>query len=144
MRLKRIESIDPEMKWMKLEKDKVAFLKIVKTLNRYYDSLKGPEKINPTSFRKRLTESDPDIAEIFFKKFGKYEFLVFARISSEGKSEFDSWIHIDGIRQEREELSGQNVTDHPVFSIRCLSDIYEDSCIPISESELEEIELSQA
>ncbi|TGK18080.1 hypothetical protein EHO61_11545 [Leptospira fluminis] len=140
MQTKKIEDLTEDSEWRKLNKDTLGFFRIVRTLNRYYDSIRQPENIDPTSFRKRLVDTVPEKTEIFFKKFGSYEYLVFARIFSRGKSESDSWIHIDGIRQEQDDMRERAVPDHPVFSIRCLSDIYEDSCTKVTASELESID----
>lgn len=126
--------------WMKLQTDKEVFFGIVNALNRYYDAIKGIESTDSRSFRRKLAASNPEQTEIYFQKFGDYEYLVFARITQNGKSESDSWIHIDGISMERDELRAKGAKNHPAFEIKCLQDLFEESCVLASEEEEESIQ----
>jgi len=101
------------------------FIRILNVLNRYYESQKG-QKINGLEFRKKIVESNGKGLSVYLKKFGEYEFMVHVKLLDEQ----GSWIHIDGIAEERKQV-GPN---HPIFEIDCLSDIFAD-CI---ESENQE------
>ncbi|MFB5650147.1 LIC_13246 family protein [Leptospira wolffii] len=140
MKVKKTKPYRKTTEWMKLESSKQSFFEIVNALNRYYESLRGSEDKDPRSFRRRLVKSDPDRTEIYFQRFGDYEYLIFAKIESKDKSESDSWIHIDGIAMERDEIRGKGSKKHPAFRIQCVQDLYESSCIPVSEAEKEWIE----
>ncbi|TGK02948.1 hypothetical protein EHQ53_05640 [Leptospira langatensis] len=139
MRSKTEMYTDLETGWVKLQAEKHTFFEIVHALNRYYDTIRGSEEKQTRSFRKRLARSNPDLSEIFFKKFGDHEYLIYARIESEGKSESDSWIHIDGIGLERDEMRARGYKDHPAFDIRCIQDLFEECCVPASKSEEDRI-----
>lgn len=106
---------------------KPEFQRIVAVLNKYYDASQPKSTVNQASqFRKNLVRQNPESFRIYLKKFGSYEFLVHAEILAENKnsSEADTWIHIDGIQEERDQLSKQGIESHPVFQIVGLTDIY--------------------
>lgn len=116
--------------WYELVFRKEDFLHIINVLNRYYDMY--PPKNHPSEshqFREDLTRTPVQNIRIFLKKFGDYEFLISAEILEADNKRMDSWIHVDGIKQERNELEGKGIHDHPVFQIVCLTDLYEDSCV---------------
>ncbi|TGL50821.1 hypothetical protein EHQ61_08600 [Leptospira wolffii] len=82
-------------------------------------------------FKIRLVESiDPLIA---IKKFGDYEYLIFAKIKSSKPKDYHSWIHIDGIQMERIEKEKSGITRHAVFDILNMTDIYTNHCEPYLE-----------
>ncbi|TGM97414.1 LIC_13246 family protein [Leptospira dzoumogneensis] len=141
MKAKRSEEIEEHFGWMKLKTDQLGFLGIIHSVNRFYDSLQGSQSNELRYFRRKLVRTDFRYSKIFMKKFGDYEYLIYARIETRGKSESDSWIHIDGIRMERDEMKAKGVKDHPSYEIRCLSDIFESSCVPASKSEEDKIDL---
>jgi hypothetical protein len=127
-----------KQKWKKLEKGKVDFLKILGIVNRYYQAC-GSAQDNSESweYRAKLVESPPDQMEIFIKKFGKYEYLVHV-ILGEGldlgrEKDRDTWIHVDGITEERDQFREKGIFDHPVFQIQSLGDIYETEDYPEEE-----------
>jgi hypothetical protein len=99
----------------------VELQKIVKVLNRYYNSF-NKEKSVSQSFRELVEQSQPENLKIEVRKFGNYEYLISAEIVNRGK---DSWIHMDGISQERDELRKREILNHPVFSIVSLGDIFD-------------------
>ncbi|PJZ69911.1 hypothetical protein CH373_13320 [Leptospira perolatii] len=139
--LKEKEEKSETYSWKKLIKDQKDFFRIVGILNRYYDYLRGSlEESNSQKFRKRLLETRVEDTEIYFKRFGVYEYVVFAKIRTEQGSETDSWIHLDGILQERTNFLERWIQDHPIFGIKCISDIYEESCSMISKEEVENLE----
>lgn len=107
--------------WKKVGSKQVEdFQKMLKVLVRFYDAVlsEREEKNESHEFRKALSEmTDTKKVEIYLRKFGKYEYLVYADVNGET----ESWIHVDGIAEEREQLKGK---DHPVHTIVCMSDIY--------------------
>ena len=107
--------------WKKVGSKQVEdFQNILKVLVRFYDTVlsEREEKNQSHEFRKKLSEmTDTKKVEIYLRKFGKYEYLIYADVNGEA----DSWIHVDGIAEEREQLKGK---DHPVHAIVCMSDIY--------------------
>ncbi len=121
--------------WMKLETDKEIFFQIVHALNRFYDLIREPNSPDLRSFRRRMVRTEPDQTDVFLQKFGEYEYFIFAEIKSKGNSESDSWIHIDGIGMERDQLKAQGIKEHPAFEIHCLQDLFEESCVRVSGEE---------
>lgn len=109
--------------WKKVGSKQVEdFQKILKVLVRFHDAvLSEGEKSQSHEFRKRLSEmvvmERTRKVQIYLRKFGKYEYLVYADMNGET----ESWLHVDGIAEEREQLKGK---DHPVHTIVCMSDIY--------------------
>lgn len=129
------------------ELDKVEFKNIVHILNRYYDL--NPSMSHPTPahiFRQEIVASENKDLRIFLKQFGKYEFLIVVEISfqskeksicsisedtqlfkenlfPEQKKKMDSWIHVDGVSQERIIMKEKGIHEHPVFNITSLQDI---------------------
>jgi hypothetical protein len=99
----------------------IELQKIVKALNRYYNSF-NKEKSVSQSFRELVEQSQPENLKIEVRKFGSYEYLINAEILHRGK---DSWIHMDGISQERDELRKREILNHPVFKIVSLGDIFD-------------------
>ncbi|MCC5813659.1 MAG: hypothetical protein JJT78_02810 [Leptospira sp.] len=115
--------------WKEIEPNKrEEFLHIVRVLNKYYDSQNDNSKDKSANFRKELEQQDSKSIRVYLKKFGNYEYLVHAELKSISKRipNKDTWIHIDGIREERDSLKKKGIADHPVFQIRGLSDIYEE------------------
>ncbi|MEI7011264.1 LIC_13246 family protein [Leptospira licerasiae] len=140
MKARRNKEKEEYFGWMKLQTDQLGFLGIIHSVNRFYDSLQGSQTKELRYFRRKLVRTDFRYSKIFMKKFGDYEYLIYARIETKGKSESDSWIHIDGIKMERDEMRAKGVKDHPSYEIRCLSDIFESSCAPASKSEEDKID----
>ncbi|MGQ2872524.1 LIC_13246 family protein, partial [Leptospira santarosai] len=58
----------------------------------------------------------------------KHVFRIYAEILEKTKVLREEFIFIDGIAEARDvfERDG-NMTNHPVFNIRCLSDLYKDN-----------------
>jgi hypothetical protein len=111
--------------WKELKTQKEEFQKIVSILNRFYSQNPNfEEKTSSQKFREELAVANQENVRIFIQKFGKYEFLIAAEIQKEEKLEKDTWIHIDGIQQEREEFRKSGTSDHPVFKLTCLTDLY--------------------
>ncbi len=106
-----------------LKTKKEEFQKILSVLNRYYHNSK--ENLTDSQiFREKVALVGQENLRIFLKKFGKYEFFITAKILEQEKWIQDSWIHVDGIQEERDQLKRKGLLNHPVFSITCVSDLY--------------------
>lgn len=117
---------------MKLISKKEEFCRIVSTLNRFYIPRIPFSKLNEGQrMRLRLGENPVKDFEVFFKKNREYEFFVFLKM--EGR--FESWIHLDGIQKERDRFLKEGKTDHDIFKLICISDLYENHCIFAAEEE---------
>ena len=99
----------------------VELQKIIKVINRYYNSF-NEEKSVSQSFRELVEKTEPENLKISVRKFGIYEYVISAEILHRGK---DSWIHMDGISEERKLMLEKGITNHPVFKIVSLSDIFD-------------------
>lgn len=109
--------------WIELMERKDEFLHILRILNHYYE-MQSQTKNHLYEFRRQLVDSPPQKIQIFLSKIGKYEYFVKASLAS-GSGDFETWVHIDGIAEERDNLKVIGKIDHPVFSITCLTDLYE-------------------
>ncbi|MCZ8239180.1 MAG: hypothetical protein O9346_14460 [Leptospiraceae bacterium] len=118
-----------EEKWKELVERKSDFQHILRVLNRYYENRESSAQLGQSHFfRKRLTEESENNFKIFIKKFGNYEYLIHAEIHAAKQSmEKETWIHIDGISEEREQLEKQGITEHPLFSIIGVGDLFQES-----------------
>ena len=113
-----------KVEWKELKNRKGDFVEIIKILNRFYCLSPGEEKSPSVNFREEICESKLNDLSIFIQKFGDYEFLIKVIISKGKSDKQDSWIHIDGIQQEREELLRSGIKEHPVFQLICITDLY--------------------
>lgn len=109
--------------WKELKKKKDEFQKILAVLNRYYHR-SGEELTQSQLFREKVASANKENIRIFLQKFGKYEYLILVKIFEQEEWREDSWIHVDGIQEEREQLKRRGLLNHPVFSITCLTDLY--------------------
>ncbi|MCG9876488.1 MAG: hypothetical protein MH321_17065 [Leptospiraceae bacterium] len=118
-----------EEKWKELVERKSDFQHILRVLNRYYENREFSAQLGESHFfRKKLTEESENNFKIFIKKFGNYEYLIHAEINPSLQSvEKETWIHIDGISEEREQLEKQGITEHPLFSIIGVGDLFQES-----------------
>ena len=117
-KLKAMDEIAGEWKIVSEATQIKAFQRILGVLNRYYSDF--GKKSESLTFRELVEKSNTDDVEIQIKKFGGYEYLIKATVGTLS----DSWIHLDGIGEEREIHTSTNNLGHPVFSIVCLGDIY--------------------
>ncbi len=111
--------------WRELKIRKPEFQELVRILNRFYSQSLDYVKSPSFQFREELCLQNPDDLGIFVQKFGTYEFLIYVTIKSGDSEKKDSWIHIDGVRQERDELLKIGKNNHPVFQLVCMSDLYD-------------------
>jgi hypothetical protein len=150
------------------EIDKVEFKNIVQILNRFYNL--SPTKGHPTPahiFREEIVITENKDLRIFLKQFGTYEFLIVVEISFQPKEKtnssfeketeikenlfpeqrrkMDSWIHVDGISQERILMKEKGILKHPVFNITSLQDILlKELTIPVKNIPKPEAEIIAA
>lgn len=119
--------------WKEISPEKKPeFINIVRVLNRYYEANSPRDTENNSNrFRRKLEEAPQDSVRVFLKKFGEYEFLVHVEMKNgrPKKSETDTWIHIDGIQEERDSLKKKGIEDHPVYHIIGLTDIFESGSV---------------
>ncbi|TGN18929.1 LIC_13246 family protein [Leptospira idonii] len=109
--------------WKELTSKKEEFLHILRVLNHYYERI-GTKVTDLFLFRQRLVQSDPSLVKIYLSKIGAYEYFVKASLETEN-SEPQTWLHIDGIAEERNRMKEIGNKEHPVFHITCLSDLFE-------------------
>jgi hypothetical protein len=125
--------MEHQTEWKTIPQEHLGrFIRILNVLNRYYE-LQKDKKIDGLEFRKKIVESNCEGLNVYLKQFGEYEFIVHAKLLDEQSS----WIHIDGIAEERKQIETSSFLvshNHPIFEIDCLSDIFAD-CI---ESENQE------
>lgn len=120
--------------WFELMQEKEEFKKIVSILNRFYNLQSSANHPTPAHiFREEVVLADVDKLRIFLKKFGSFEFLVVVEIATELGNKMDSWIHIDGIAQERLIMKEKGKLDHPVFKIISLDDLYQNYTIELEK-----------
>lgn len=112
---------ETEVLWRELVTKKEEFLHILRILNHYYE-MRGETKSKQYAFRRHLADSSPESVQIFFSRLGPFEYQVACRVLPEDQVE--TWIHIDGIAEERERLKQIGNTEHPVFSLVCLGDLF--------------------
>ncbi|MCT8334732.1 hypothetical protein NUH30_13690 [Leptospira sp. 85282-16] len=112
---------ETEVLWRELVTKKEEFLHILRILNHYYE-MRGETKSKQFAFRRSLADSAPESVQIFFSRLGPFEYQVACRILPE--EQIETWIHIDGIAEERERLKQIGNTEHPVFSLVCLGDLF--------------------
>ena len=121
VKVEKVPAKDTRIIWKKIKTDegKKDFLNIVSVLEKYY-VLNGGQG-NP--FRQELLKTDLKDFKVFLRKFLGKSNALYAVVELKGKQ--DSWIHIDGIFEERKIMTEKGNLDHPVFKIVCLTDLYE-------------------
>lgn len=121
------ETENQKDKWFQINEEGLKiFNDILRSLIAFHEMIHGNTKSSDETwiFKKRLVESANPLVAI--KKFGDYEYLVFAKI----QDKYNSWIHIDGIQLERIELEKIGTQEHDVFNILNMTDIYTNHCEP--------------
>ena len=106
-------------KEIKNETDKKEFQKIVNILNRYYTIAEGKEN----EFRKKLVLEKPENFTVKLKLTEGNSFYVLVELDKV----LETWVHIDGIFDERKIMTEKGNFEHPVFKIVCLTDLYENA-----------------
>ena len=68
--------------------------------------------------------------QIFLKRNSEYEFKICVIIKE--TKEINWWYHIDGILEDRHEYQKENITNHPVFFIICINDLFQSNATKIA------------
>ncbi len=111
---------------MKLISRKNDFRKIVSTLNNFYiPKIPFSKLAEGQKMRIRLAQKKVKKFEAFLKKISDYEFIIFLQI----ENQFEPWIHLDGIREEKDRFLKEGKDDHPIFEHISISDLYENNCV---------------
>lgn len=134
---KCMESIPGE--WKKLSfTGTMEFQNILRILNRYYDAFTATKEKSATQkFREEISYLPESRLEIYTKRFGKYEYLIYCEVIEDGaRSRSDTWIHIDGIAEERDMLHEKTIQSHPVYNIVCMRDIFDGHTESVGEKNM--------
>lgn len=108
-------------KWKEIQ-EKDEFKNILGIMNRYYSLTNQLQTSKGQIFREKVAQTSNENLKVFLKKFKKYEYLVVSEITDNESKIMDSWIHVDGIAQER--IFHKENPSHPVFKIVSLGDLY--------------------
>lgn len=124
--------------WVEILTDtgKEAFLNIQTILHKYYQvdqHLKARNNEQDTygllydheKFIARFITLPIETMRIFLKWTYGYEYRVVVKIKFKNKVIRKSWIHLDGIAEERKLHGARGNFTHPVFEIPCASDIFQ-------------------
>lgn len=117
--VKTAKAVKETWKEITNETDKKEFQKIVNILNRYYTIAEGKEN----EFRKKLVLEKPENFTVKLKFTEGNSFSVLVELDNV----LETWIHIDGIFDERKIMTEKGNLAHPVFKIVCLTDLYENA-----------------
>ena len=105
-------------KEIKNETDKKEFQAIIHILNRYY-ALSGVKN----EFREKLVLANSESFTVKIKSLMGNSFSVLVELDNA----LETWIHLDGIVEERKTMTEKGNLEHPVFKIVCLTDLYENA-----------------
>ena len=106
-------------KEIKNETDKKEFQAIIHILNRYYSLNNGVKN----EFREKLVLANSESFTVKIKSLMGNSFSVLVELNNV----LETWVHIDGIVEERKTMTEKGNLDHPVFKIVCLTDLYENA-----------------
>ncbi|EMO51713.1 LIC_13246 family protein [Leptospira noguchii] len=124
------KSKDNKEDWKELNQEGVTqFKSILSAIEKFqafilrFDTTKG----SPRDFKRDLLKANE--CRIYVKETkDKYVFQIYAEILEKTKVLREEFIFIDGIAEARDVFEREgNMTNHPVFNIRCLSDLYKDN-----------------
>lgn len=117
-------NIDFESDWIRIRTGISDFQRILQILNRFYRMTHSDGNENSSrTFREEFANAHPENIELFVRQKSRYEYLIFARLQDSRGDRTESWVHLDGIQEERDAFLEQGIRNHPVFWIQCLSDI---------------------
>lgn len=106
-------------KEIKNETDKKEFQAIIHIVNKYYALNNGVKN----EFREKLVLSNSENFSVKLKAMAGNSFSVLVELNNV----LETWVHIDGIVEERKTMTEKGNLDHPVFKIVCLTDLYENA-----------------
>ena len=117
--VKTAKAVKETWKEIKEEIDKKEFQAIIHILNRYYSLNNGVKN----EFREKLVLANSESFTVKLKAMAGNSFSVLVELDNV----LETWIHLDGIVEERETMTEKGNLDHPVFKIVCLTDLYENA-----------------
>ena len=117
--VKTAKAVKENWKEIKNETDKKEFQKIIHILNRYYSLNNGAKN----EFREKLVLSNSQSFTVKLKSMEGNAFSVLVEMDNV----LETWIHLDGIVEERKIMTEKANLDHPVFKIVCLTDLYKNA-----------------
>lgn len=116
--------------WRILRTHKVDFIKILSLLVEY-DERTGKAARYPDPQRHRMRQAiaaaNPDLSRFLIRRIAANLFSIVAETVCDGGLVTTRWLHEDAINQER----SQQEPDHPVHSITCVTDLFENYCEPL-------------
>ncbi|UZN08738.1 hypothetical protein M5D10_07345 [Leptospira santarosai] len=124
------KSKDNKEDWKELNPEGVTqFKSILSAIRKFHDITLRSEstKGSPWDFKRELLKAKE--CRIYVKQTeDKHVFQIYAEILEKTKVIRGEFIFIDGIAEARDVFEREgNMTNHPVFNIRCLSDLYKDN-----------------
>ena len=117
--VKTAKAVKETWKEIKNETDKKEFQAIIHILNRYYSLNNGVKN----EFREKLVLSNSENFSVKLKAMAGNSFSVLVELNNV----LETWIHLDGIVEERKTMTEKGNLEHPVFKIVCLTDLYENA-----------------
>ena len=125
-------------KWTELLERKDEFQGIVRLLVEFDEKTGRYRKYGDQEthyMRKAISVAEPESLRIFLKHLGGFVYYVVAQLISESGHVSTSWVHEDGIRGERDEF--KEISTHPVHTILCMTDLYEENSKPLPDDPAE-------
>ena len=117
--VKTAKAVKETWKEIKEETDKKEFQAIIHIVNKYYALNNGVKN----EFREKLVLANSESFTVKLKLMAGNTFSVLVELNNV----LETWVHIDGIVEERKIMTEKGNLDHPVFKIVCLSDLYENA-----------------
>ena len=117
--VKTAKAVKETWKEIKEETDKKEFQAIIHIVNKYYALNNGVKN----EFREKLVLANSESFTVKIKSLMGNSFSVLVELNNV----LETWVHIDGIVEERKIMTEKGNLDHPVFKIVCLSDLYENA-----------------
>ena len=116
---KTAKAVKETWKEIKEETDKKEFQAIIHIVNKYYALNNGVKN----EFREKLVLSNSENFSVKLKAMAGNSFSVLVELNNV----LETWIHLDGIVEERKTMTEKGNLEHPVFKIVCLTDLYENA-----------------
>ena len=114
--VKTAKAVKETWKEIKEETDKKEFQAIIHIVNKYYALNNGVKN----EFREKLVLANSESFTVKLKAMAGNAFSVLVELDNV----LETWIHLDGIVEERKTMTEKGNLEHPVFKIVCLTDLY--------------------
>lgn len=111
--------------WREIPPEKASGMRKILTLLVDFDERTGRylRYRDPEAHFARRSLSVAEGAKFYLCHLGDYVYLIVGHTSGQGIAVTTSWVHEDGIRQERETSNAQ----HPVHGITCVTDLWDEA-----------------